>query len=113
MRARALAALGRPTAVLALLDSAMQLPFETAGFIGLAPFTNGRPQYSATPAWVADWVAHELAVHGDTVAARQAAMRAVAWYRGRPPEDRGTIEERLVASLVTGDAGATMPKPRR
>ncbi|HEY8062787.1 MAG TPA: BTAD domain-containing putative transcriptional regulator [Gemmatimonadales bacterium] len=98
MRARALAALGRPTVVLALLDSAMQLPFETAGFIGLAPFTNGRPQYSATPAWVAVWAAHELAVHGDTVAARQAAMRAVAWYRGRPPEDRSTIEERLVAA---------------
>jgi hypothetical protein len=25
-------------------------------------------------------------------------MRAVAWYRGRPPEDRSTIEERLVAA---------------
>jgi TolB-like protein len=98
MRARALAALGRPTAVLALLDSAMTLPFEAAGFIGLAPFTNGRPQYSATPAWVADWVAHELAVHGDTVAARQAATRAVAWYRARSPEERGTVEERLVAA---------------
>ncbi len=98
MRARALAALSRPTAVLALLDSAMLLPVETANFIGLAPFTNGRPQYSATPAWVADWSAEELAVHGDTVAARQAAMRAIAWYRGRPPEERGTIEERLVAT---------------
>ena len=98
MRARALAALSRPTAVLALLDSAMLLPVETANFIGLAPFTNGRPQYSATPAWVADWTADELAVHGDTVAARQAAMRAIAWYRGRPPEERGTIEERLVAT---------------
>ncbi len=98
MRARALAALSRPTAVLALLDSAMLLPVETANFIGLAPFTNGRPQYSATPAWVANWTADELAVHGDTVAARQAAMRAITWYRGRPLEERGTIEERLVAT---------------
>jgi DNA-binding SARP family transcriptional activator/TolB-like protein/tetratricopeptide (TPR) repeat protein len=98
MRARALAALSRPTAVLALLDSAMLLPFESANYIGLAPFTSGRPQYSATPAWLADWVAHELAVHGDTVAAHQAAMRAVTWYRGRPAEERGTIEERLVAT---------------
>ena len=98
MRARALAALSRPTAALALLDSAMLLPVEAANFIGLAPYTNGRPQYSATPAWLADWVAHELAVHGDTVAARQAATRAVTWYRGRPPEERGTVEERLVAA---------------
>ena len=40
----------------------------------------------------------DLAVHGDTVASRQAAMRAVAWYRGRPAEERSTPEERLVAS---------------
>ena len=97
MRARALAALSRPTAVLTLLDSAMLLPAET-DFIGLAPFTDGRPQYSATPAWVADWTAYELAVHGDTVAARQAAMRAITWYRGRPSDERSTIEERLVAA---------------
>ena len=25
-------------------------------------------------------------------------MRAVTWYRGRPPEERGTMEERLVAT---------------
>jgi hypothetical protein len=98
MRARALAALSRPTAALALLDSAMLLPAERVNYIGLAPFTDGRPQYSLTPAWIADWVAYELAVHGDTVAARQAATRAIAWYRGRPPEERATIEERLVAT---------------
>jgi hypothetical protein len=51
-----------------------------------------------TPAWVASWISRELAVHGDTVAARQAAARAVAWYRSRPVEERSTPEERLVAA---------------
>jgi DNA-binding SARP family transcriptional activator/TolB-like protein/tetratricopeptide (TPR) repeat protein len=98
LRGRALAALSRPTAALALLDSSLALPVETASDLGLAPYTDGRPQYTVTPGWVANWIARELAVHGDTVAARQAAMRAVAWYRGRPAEERSTPEERLVAS---------------
>jgi DNA-binding SARP family transcriptional activator/TolB-like protein len=95
-RSTALAALGRPTAALRVLDSALSLPVETANNIGLAPYTGGRPQYDATAGWVAWWVARELAVHGDTVASRQAAMRSVAWYRSRPPEERATFEERLV-----------------
>ena len=66
--------------------------------IGLAPFTDGRPQYTVTPAWVANWISRELATHGDTIASRQAAARAVAWYRGRPPAERATYEERLVAA---------------
>ncbi len=103
LRARALAALSRPTAALALLDSAMLLPAENT--LGLAPFTDGRPQYTATPAWVAAWIGHELAVHGDTVAARQAAMRAVTWYRGRPADERGTMEERLVETWALELAG--------
>jgi DNA-binding SARP family transcriptional activator/TolB-like protein len=97
-RATAMAALGRPTAALDVLDSALPLPVETANDIGLAPFTDGRPQYDATPGWIAWWVARELAVHGDTIASRQAAMRSVAWYRSRPAEERGTFEERLVMS---------------
>jgi DNA-binding SARP family transcriptional activator/TolB-like protein len=106
LRGSALAALSRPTAVLALLDSAMALPVETSSDPGLAPFTDGRPAYTFTPAWVANWIARELAVHGDTVTARQAAARAVAWYRGRPAVERSTPEERLVASWsleMTGD----------
>ena len=59
-----------------------------------------------TPAWVANWVARELAFHGDTVAARQAAMRAVAWYRSRPAAERATPEERLVAAWSLEMAGA-------
>lgn len=97
-RSTALAALGRPTAALAVLDSALSLPVETANNIGLAPYTSGRPQYDATPGWVAWWVACELAVHGDTVAARQAAVRSVAWYRSRPADERAAFEERLVLS---------------
>ncbi|HET9604873.1 MAG TPA: BTAD domain-containing putative transcriptional regulator [Gemmatimonadales bacterium] len=98
LRASALAALSRPTAALVLLDSAMELPVETASDLGLAPYTDGRPQYTMTPAWIANWVSRELAVHGDTVASRQAAIRAVAWYRRRPAEERATFEERLVAA---------------
>jgi DNA-binding SARP family transcriptional activator/TolB-like protein len=98
MRCVALAALRRPTAALALLDSSLSLPVETASNIGLAPYTDGRPEYVMTPAWVANWVARELAVHGDTVASRQAAMRAMAWYRSRPAAERATMEERLVAA---------------
>jgi DNA-binding SARP family transcriptional activator len=97
-RATALAALGRPRAALSVLDSALPLPVETVNNIGLAPFTDGRPQYDATPGWIAWWVACELAVHGDTTASRQAAMRSVAWYRSRPAEEQATFEERLVMS---------------
>jgi DNA-binding SARP family transcriptional activator/TolB-like protein/tetratricopeptide (TPR) repeat protein len=98
LRGSALAALSRPTAALALLDSALVLPVETVSDIGLAPYTDGRPQYTVTPGWVANWISRELAFHGDTVASRQAATRAVAWYRSRPPEERSTLEERLVAT---------------
>ena len=106
LRARALAALGRPTAALVLLDSALSLPVETANRTGLAPGTDGRPQYDATPAWIAWWIAHELAVHGDTVAARQAATRSLTWYRSRPPLERATFEERLVATWSLEIVGA-------
>jgi DNA-binding SARP family transcriptional activator/TolB-like protein len=108
LRGRALAALSRPTAALVLIDSTLTLPVETANRIGLAPFTDGRPEYSATPAWVACWIGHELAVHGDTVAARQAGTRAWTWYRARPPAERATFEERLVATWsleLMGDYG--------
>ena len=106
LRATALAALSRPTAALALLDTALTLPVETANDIGLAPYTDGRPEYTTTPAWIAWWVGCELAVHGDSVAARQAAQRAVAWYRSRPPEERATFEERLVAAWSLEMAGS-------
>lgn len=106
LRAATFAALSRPTAALALLDTAMTLPVETANDLGLGPYTDGRPEYSATPAWIAWWVGCELAVHGDTVASRQAAQRAVAWYRSRPPDERATFEERLVAAWSLDMAGA-------
>jgi TolB-like protein len=99
-RGTALAALGRPTAVLALLDSSLALPVETQSDIGLAPYTDGRPEYVVTPGWVANWVSRELAYHGDSIAARQAAARSVTWYRGRPAEERETIEERFTATCA-------------
>jgi hypothetical protein len=105
-RATALAALSRPSAALAVLDTALTLPVEPAINLGIGPYTNGRPEYSATPGWIAWWVASELAVHGDTIAARQAAERSVAWYRSRPPDERATFEERLVAAWSLDLAGA-------
>ena len=106
VRGSALAALSRPAEVLALLDSALALPVETSSDLGLAPYTDGRPQYTVTPAWVANWVSRELAYRGDTVAARQAAMRAMAWYRSRRSDERNTIEERLVAAWSLEMIGA-------
>jgi tetratricopeptide (TPR) repeat protein/TolB-like protein len=111
-RGRALAALSRPAEVMALLDTALTLPIETANTIGLAPYTNGRPEYSATPAWVAVWIARELAVHGDTVAARQAAARSLAWYRARSTDERSTFEERLVAAMSLDMTGANADAER-
>lgn len=102
----ALAALSRSSEALALLDSSTSLPVETTADLGLAPYTNGRPQYTVTFGWVADWISRELAYHGDSAAARQAAARAVAWYRTRPPDEQATVEERLVEAWsleMTGD----------
>jgi DNA-binding SARP family transcriptional activator/TolB-like protein len=106
LRGRALAALSRPAEVLALIDTAVTLPVETANDIGLAPYTNGRPQYSATPAWVAVYVARELAVHGNAAGARQVAARALGWYRARSADERSTFEERLVAAMSLDMMGA-------
>lgn len=106
LRGRALAALSRPAEVLALIDTALTLPVETANDIGLAPYTNGRPQYSATPAWVAVYVARELAVHGNASAARQVAAHALGWYRARSADERSTFEERLVAAMSLDMIGA-------
>ena len=106
LQANALAASSRPTAALEVLARAMALPTETVSDIGLAPYTYGRPEYTMTPAWVANWVARELAFHGHMVAARQAAMKAVAWYRSRPAAERATQEERLVAAWSLEMAGA-------
>jgi DNA-binding SARP family transcriptional activator/TolB-like protein len=105
MRGRALVGLSRPAAVLALLDSARAIPAQPSAYIGLAPNTEGRPQYSATVGWVAEWMSRELLVHGDTAASREAAARAIAWLRNRPAEERRTMEERLVASWSLEMAG--------
>ena len=96
LRGTPLAVLGRRAELLALLDSSLTLPVETTSDIGLAPFTDGRPQYTVTPAWVANWIARELVTHGDTATAREAALRAVEWYQNRTAAERATIEEQLV-----------------
>ncbi len=112
LRGRALAAMSRPAEVVALMDTAFMLPVETANDIGLAPYTNGRPQYSATPAWVAVYVARELAAHGNATAARQIAARALGWYRARSADERSTFEERLVAAMSLEMIGANAEAER-
>ncbi|MEP6781274.1 MAG: BTAD domain-containing putative transcriptional regulator [Gemmatimonadaceae bacterium] len=97
LRGRALAALLRTADVLSLVDSSLALPAETSLSIGLAPATDGRPQYAATPGWVAVWIARELVAHGDSAGSKLVAGRAINWYRSRVPEDRATTEERLIA----------------
>ena len=97
LRGRALAALARPAETLALVDTALTLQTESSNNIGLAPYSNGRPEYAATPAWVAIWIARELAVHGDSATARTVATRALAWYKARLPAEHSAVEERLVA----------------
>jgi len=96
MRAPTLAALHRPAEALALLDSVFKLPVETENNFDLAPFTDGRPEYTPTAGWVAMWAARELFVHDEAAAARQAAERGIAWYLSQPPEERATYEERTV-----------------
>jgi DNA-binding SARP family transcriptional activator/TolB-like protein/tetratricopeptide (TPR) repeat protein len=97
LEGRALAAMSRPLETLAIVDTALTLPTETANDLGLAPYSTGRPEYTATPAWLVVWIARELAVHGDTATSREAASKAFAWLKGRTAEERSTFEERLVA----------------
>jgi DNA-binding SARP family transcriptional activator/TolB-like protein len=106
LRARALAALARPIETLAIVDTALTLPTETSLSLGLAPYTNGRPEYSATAGWVAFWIARELAVHGDSATARAVAARGLAWYKNRPPIEHDAPEERLVAVWLLESDGA-------
>ncbi len=98
LRSSALAALSRPTAALVLLDSALTLPVEPTTSIGLAPYTSGRPEFTMTAGWVINWISREFAVHGDTVASRQAAARGVAWYQARPAAERDSPEEQLIVA---------------
>ena len=98
LRGRALAALGRPAETLALVDTIVTLPTETVLNTGLAPSTDGRPQYSATPGWVTVWIARELMRNGDSVTSRAVAAKSYGWYRSRSADERATSEERLVAA---------------
>ena len=98
MRARALAALARPVELLALVDTILTYPVETANDIGLGPYTNGRPAYTATAGWVTVWIARELMAHADPATARKVAARSYAWYKSRPSIERESPEERLIAS---------------
>jgi DNA-binding SARP family transcriptional activator len=121
-RGRALSGLGRSADALQVLDSAFTLPSEPGLSNGMAIFTDGRPEYANSAAWVGLWIARELHVHGDSVGGRTAAARTLAWLEALPGEDRTAPEVRLfeaecleqvgraaeatriVERLVTGDS---------
>lgn len=98
LRGRALSAMSRPAETLALVDTIVGLPVETSLNTGLALYTDGRPQYTATPGWVAVWIARELLTNGDSVTSRATATKSYAWYSARSTGERATSEERLVAT---------------
>jgi tetratricopeptide (TPR) repeat protein len=71
---RALAALGRGSEALARVDAAMRLP----------PDPTARVTGGMSAGHLAYQSAMELRVHGDSLRARQAAERAVAWFEADP-----------------------------
>ena len=115
LEGRALAARARSGDLLTLIDSALTLPAETELSVGLGPYSDGRPQYAGSAAWVAVWIARELAAHGDSTTSRLVAQRATAWYRARSLEERATPEERLTAGWsleMSGEFDAAMRMAR-
>jgi DNA-binding SARP family transcriptional activator/TolB-like protein len=92
---RALAGLRRSADALAALDSALLLPAEPGLSNGMAIFTDGRPEYTGSAAWVGLWIARELHVHGDSANGRTAATRTLAWLEALPRDDRTAPEMRL------------------
>lgn len=92
---RALAGLRRPADALAALDSALLLPAEPGLSNGMAIYTDGRPEYTGSAAWVGLWIARELQVHGDSSNGRVAATRTLAWLEALPRDDRSAPEMRL------------------
>lgn len=106
LRGRALAAEHRSAEALRLLDSSFTLPTDLSLSSGMAPNTDGRPQYNGSPAWVALWIARELYVHGDSTAGRTAAIRSGAWIGALPREDRDAAEMRMFSAEFLEQAGA-------
>ena len=45
-------------------------------------------------------------MHGDSATSRTVAIRGLAWYRSRPPNERATVEERLLAVWLLELTGA-------
>jgi tetratricopeptide (TPR) repeat protein len=86
---RGLAALGRLPAVRARLDTLLMLPRE--GWF--------------TPGMAMTMVASELRVHGYSEAAAETFERALAWYRSRPAEERGSQQWRELVGELQYAAG--------
>ena len=68
--------------------------------MGLAPFTDGRPQYTMTPGWVANWLSRELRCMGirwRRARPRRAGSTGIAADSSGTCQQRGTPSCRLVA----------------
>jgi hypothetical protein len=111
-RGRALAALGRSADALLALDSAFLLPSNPGLSSGMAVFTDGRPEYTGSAAWVGLWIARELDVHGDSAGGRAAAARTVAWLNALPRADREAPEMRLFEAELLEQMGQTSDASR-
>jgi hypothetical protein len=107
LRGRALAALGRSADALSALDSAFSLPTLPGLSNGMAIYTDGRPEYTGSAAWVGLLIARELHVHGDSVAGRTAATRTLAWLEALPRGDRDAPEVRLFEVELLEQMGST------
>ena len=106
-KGRALGGLDRSASAVSALDSALLLPSEPGLSNGMAPNTDGRPEYTESAAWVGLWIAHELYVHGDSTAGRTAAAHTLAWIERLPREDRDVPEMRLFAVQFLEQEGRT------
>jgi DNA-binding SARP family transcriptional activator len=104
-RGRALAGLTRSADALETLDSAFALPTEAGLSNGMAIFTDGRPEYTGSAAWVGLLIARELHVHGDSATGSRAATHTLAWITALPRDDQATPEIRLFEAECLEQAG--------
>jgi DNA-binding SARP family transcriptional activator/TolB-like protein len=97
LTARALVGAGRAAEALRALADAERLAPDPALVASELAFQY-RPEALATPAWVMYQIATELAAHGFSDAAREAAEHAVRWSRARPAEEQARPEHRLTVA---------------
>jgi len=97
-RARAFAGLGRAREALAAaaaISTAANEPALVSGIVG--PLNAA---HLASPGWVFYQTALELDAHGDSISARDAAARALAWFDARASREPSPPSQRFVHASV-------------